>query len=266
MSCGTAKKIELHACGDSPVHRLDARVKIIFLLTYSLVIVSFPVHEIPSLVPFFIFPVIFAIMGRVPLSLISKMLLLTAPFIISLVVLNPLLDTSTVALPVYGVTVSAGWLSLFSVLTRTVLTVSMVVIFTASTPLPSIVNGLSALNVPEVLVTQIHLICRYIFLLADESERMSHAWNLRCPHRRIPDIKTASKMISSLIITCYERAERVYFSMKARGFTGRMPTRTKIRMSSADFTFLIGGIAFCIIARFVPLTYWAGHFTMELLK
>ncbi len=266
MSCGTARRIEELSFEDSLVHRLDARTKLIFLSIYCLTAASFPLYETAALVPLSAFPLIFIAVGKIPLRLVLRMLILLSPFVLLVAGLNPLLDAGLVRIRGTEVSVPAGWISLASVAIRFVLAVSMTVAFTATTPLPSVVNALHGLRMPELLVTQIHLICRFLFLLADRAEAMTHSWRLRSPGRRTADIPTASKMICALLAGTYVRAEAVYLSMKARGFSGRMPEPAgPSGIRPGDLLFLLAGTAFCAAARFLPLTDWTGAAAAKIL-
>jgi cobalt/nickel transport system permease protein len=73
---------------------------------------------------------------------------------------------------------------------------------------------------PEVLVDVIALMYRYIFVLIDESEKMQRARASRTfiEQRKI-FWKLQGSIIAQLFVRSYERGERIYRAMRARGFS-----------------------------------------------
>ncbi|MEI6149815.1 MAG: cobalt ECF transporter T component CbiQ, partial [bacterium] len=51
---------------ESPVHRLDARAKIIVTLVFIVVVMSFPSHELSALAPLALYPTAVLVVGRIP--------------------------------------------------------------------------------------------------------------------------------------------------------------------------------------------------------
>src|SRR5512137_92563 len=81
--------------GDTFVHRLDARVKVIATMLFLFTVISFPKYEIVALVPFLLFPALLATLGEIPVRFILRKVLLVSPFAILIGVFNPFLDTGT---------------------------------------------------------------------------------------------------------------------------------------------------------------------------
>jgi cobalt/nickel transport system permease protein len=78
---------------------------------------------------------------------------------------------------------------------------------------------LQRLRVPWIFVTTLTLMHRYLFVLADESERMRRARASRtfAPGRRF-QWQTLSSVVGLLFVRASERAERIYDAMCARGW------------------------------------------------
>ena len=75
--------------GDTFVHRLDPRAKVIATLLYLLTVVSFPKYEVAALVPFFLFPVLLMTLGEIPARFILRKVLIVSPFALLIGIFNP---------------------------------------------------------------------------------------------------------------------------------------------------------------------------------
>jgi energy-coupling factor transporter transmembrane protein EcfT len=93
-------------------------------------------------------------------------------------VFNPLLERET-ALHLGGLAVSAGWLSLASILLRAALAVTATLALVASTGMATLCGALTRLHVPAPLTLQLWLLYRYLFVLGGEASRMDTARRLR---------------------------------------------------------------------------------------
>ena len=68
--------IDRFSQGDSPVHRLDARAKLLAVLAYTGVLVSFDRYSVSALAPMTIAPLAMLWIGRVPLGFALRRVLL----------------------------------------------------------------------------------------------------------------------------------------------------------------------------------------------
>ena len=91
---------------------------------------------------------------------------------------------------------------------------------------------------PGVMVMILSFMYRYIFLLVDEVIRMRQARDSRnFGGKRLWQIRTIGNMIGTLFIRSYERGERVYAAMVARGFDGQTRTLDSLNFRRADACF-----------------------------
>lgn len=96
------------AAGDTPLHRLDPRAKLITTLGFILTVVSYGRYEVAALLPLLIFPLTLAIQADIPGPYLLRKLLIASPFALMVGIFNPLLDQA-VMLHVAGLDVSGGW-------------------------------------------------------------------------------------------------------------------------------------------------------------
>jgi cobalt/nickel transport system permease protein len=93
------------------------------------------------------------------------------------------------------------------------------VLLANTTPFTELVRVLQRLRVPWLFVTTLTLMHRYLFVLADETERMRRARASRTFTRgRRFQWQTLSSVVGQLFVRATERAERIYNAMCARGW------------------------------------------------
>ncbi len=256
MTQSAARWLDRHGYEDSRIHRLDARAKLAATAVFVVCVASFPKYEVIGLIPFLAFLLTHGLLGRVPARPVLRLLLAASPFALLVAAWNPLLDREPRAL-MLGVVVPGGVLSFASIVLRFVLCTGAVLLLVATTSLPALLRGLGQLGMPRPFVSQVQLLYRYLFLLVDEGRRLSQARALREPQRRVPTLGTGKRMLASLLWRTWDRGERVYLCMKARGFDGRLPALAAARFGLRDGVFLTGVAAACVAARW-PVARWLG--------
>ena len=88
-----------------------------------------------------------------------------------------------------------------------------------TTPFTELLRVLQRLRVPWLFVTTLTLMHRYVFVLADEAERMRRARASRTFTRgRRFQWQALSSVAGQLFVRASERAERIYNAMSARGW------------------------------------------------
>lgn len=211
------------AAGDTPLHRIDARAKLVVTLAFIVAVVSFGRYELSGLVPFFFYPVALVSAGRVPLRYLAGKLLLVAPFAVLVGLFNPLFDRQ--ALFYLGdIGVSGGWVSFASILLRFLLTVSAALGLIAVTGMNALCGALAELGVPRPFVVQLMFIYRYLFVLGEEAARLDRARSLRSFDRRAMSVAVFGSLAGHLLLRTLDRSERVYRAMLCRGFDGHVPS------------------------------------------
>ena len=244
---------------DTFVHRLDPRVKLVTTLLFLFTVISFSKYEVAALLPFFLFPAIILSIGDIPLGFILKKVAIVSPFAIFIGIFNPLLDSAQVSvLP--GFTISAGWLSFTSILLKFILTISTALLLIATTSFPTVCHALRRLGLPAIFVSQLLFLYRYIFVLGEEVMRIIRARNMRSYGRKGTGVKIFVRVVGVLFLRTIERAERIYFSMLARGFQGDMPVSKQYHITGRDMAFALSVIACLFIFRFYPVTEIIGRF------
>ena len=119
---------------------------------------------------------------------------------------------------------SEGLIVLGSVTTKALLSLLMLNLLTLTTSVPTLLNGLIALKMPPLLVAILASMYRYISVLIGEFNAMRRAAASRnlIGHSGWQR-QVIGNMIGTLFIRTYERGDRVYQAMLARGYQGVPP-------------------------------------------
>lgn len=259
------KQLELMADLDSPIHSLDARVKIIVTFAFIVSVISYGRYEISCLLPFCIFPVAMIALSGLPLMYIARKIALICPLILMLGIFNPAFDTKIIY-HIGQTGITGGWISLFSLLIRSLFTVTAAFVLVGTTGFAAICQALGRLGIPELFAVQLLFLHRYIFVLADETARASRARELRSNGKKGLGISSFASLTGHLLIRTWERAERIYKAMQARGFTGQFHAYRKPAFGIHEICFLTGWLTIFIILRSFDITEAIGSITTRLFQ
>jgi cobalt/nickel transport system permease protein len=239
--------LDRYQAGDSPVHRLDPRVKVgvallvilsnallpdgawpAFLLTFGLVLLA---GTVAGLGPWF----------AVRRSFVALPFALAA---VSVIVAMPGQPLAAWAVgPWTLVPTDAGLIRFASIVARSLLSVQAAILLTATTPFPDLLHALRHLRVPPIIVAIIAFMYRYLFVLTDEAARLLRAREARSARPAggggggtvLWRAGVAGHLAGQLFLRGYERSERVHGAMLARGYTGELRTLTSHAMQRADW-------------------------------
>ncbi|MBJ6750178.1 cobalt ECF transporter T component CbiQ [Geomonas anaerohicana] len=242
------KRLDQLAAGDTAVHRLDPRAKVLATLVFIVCVVSFGRYELSALIPFFIFPVCLIAAGRLPAGYLAAKVALVAPFAIAVGICNPLFDR-TVLVHLGTLDITGGWLSFASIVVRTALTVAAALTLTALTGFTSICRALVRLGMPKAFAMQLLFLYRYLFVLAEEGGRASRARELRSFGRKGSGLASYASLLGHLLLRTWQRAERMHMAMLARGYTGTFPAAQVGRFGAREVAFVLFWSALFIILR-----------------
>jgi cobalt/nickel transport system permease protein len=221
---------ERYLAGRSFIHAADARAKLPATLAYVFAVTLTPVGHWTAL-GLLALPLAAAlVLSRVPPLVALRRSALALPF---LLVAVPLMFTkegeSLFNVPFFGWTASKeGLEAVLSILAKSWLSVMAAVILTATTPAVELLRAMRALGLPRLLVATVSFMYRYLFVIGEEALRLMRARDSRSA--RLPGqkaggsltwrAKVLGNMVGSLFLRTYERSERVYAAMQARGYDG----------------------------------------------
>jgi cobalt/nickel transport system permease protein len=246
--------IDKFAYHDSIIHRLDSRVKFLVTLAFTVMVLSLSRTSVSILTSCAVGPFTVLVLARIPLRFAFKQILLVSPFVLILALSCPLYDKSLLIVS-FGPLVlktSAGWIRCFAILGKFVVTMLALIALVSTTRFGDLLAGLGRLGVPKLLIIQLGLLYRYIFVLIDRAGRILRARAER-KLRNLglkPELKIAAAMVGSLLIRSIETAEHINIAMHGRGFDGNWRSLSELKIHRRDVWF--GFIA----ATFMLLLYF----------
>lgn len=243
---------------DSFVHRLDPRTKILVTLAFILTVMITPPLPCHTFALHLALIIAVTLLAKLPILYMLKRSSVVLPFVLMMAAFIPFYKQGEVAgsynLWLWRVTVTCEGLTvLWNTLAKAWLSTLSLILLSATTPFPRLLKGLERLGVPRVMVMILSFLYRYIFVLVDEATRMQRARESRSvaashlfSRRWFWQIKAVGSIIGNLFIRSYERGERVYRAMLARGFDGEIRTLSELRFSPADPCFA-AGFLLCLV-------------------
>jgi cobalt/nickel transport system permease protein len=159
-----------------------------------------------------------------------------------------------------------GLLRFLSIALKSWISVQAAVLLAGVTPFPALLAALRALRVPPLLVAIFSLMWRYLFVLVDEALRLLRARQARSGHSDLPGLKpggslpwraaVAGGMAGSLFLRAFERSDRIYMAMLARGYDGEVRTEPLARFSAANWLILAGSLLLLGLLLALSLLLW----------
>ncbi len=185
-------------------------------------------------------------LSEIPLAFFFRRLGLEIPFVLFAVFLpfvgsGPFIRVGELVLSQEGL-----W-GAWNIVAKATLGVGASVILVATTEVPHLLRGLDRLHVPRPITAIAGFMVRYLDVTAGEWGRMRTAMAARgYAPRWIGQVRSLGNAGGALFVRSYERGERVFSAMLARGFDGRMPDTDGTRARSGEW----------LTALSVPLAAW----------
>ena len=194
-----------HARLQSPVHRLPAVLKFGAAVAIIAATVLAPGHWTAWFAGILALLLVVMLLSRIPPLFLLKRFLMLSPFVAGAALVNALQPAPTTPWPVLAL--------------RSMLCLFAILLLSNTTPLSELLRVLRRAGVPGLLITTLALMHRYLFVLAEESERMRRARASRTFTRgRRAQWQGLTTLLAVLFVRASERAERIYAAMCARGW------------------------------------------------
>ena len=243
--------------GHSLVHDLDPRIKVVVAIAFILSNALLPDGAWIAFGLAWLFILFACSMSGLGIGFTFKRSFIALPFALAAItVLFTIPGEPVASFNFLGwrlVITNAGLLRFVSIVTRSWLSVQAAILLVAVTEFPKIIHALTHLRVPAVLTTIISVLYRYLFVLPDEVMRMMRARQSRSAavsgFRSGGSVmwraRTAGSMAGQLFLRSYERSDRIYNAMLARGYRGELMTIHPHQFQRRDW--LIGGLSLLML-------------------
>lgn len=245
--------IDRFAHGDSVVHRLDARAKLVVVIAYTVVLISYGRYAVTALAPMAILPLAMLWFSGVPTWFALRRALILIPFILVICLASPWYDRVPLQV-VFGpweFVIRGGWLTAGDIAIKFVLGVFALTALMSTTPFAQLLEAMRKLGMPKTLVMLLGFLYRYLFVLIDEAMRVRRGRDFRGAARAPVGRRLAAVggIIGNLFVRTLERSDRIYTAMIARGYRGQFHGLNTLRFRWQDGVFLLGAAAYLVACR-----------------
>jgi cobalt/nickel transport system permease protein len=194
---------------------------------------------------------------------------IAAPFVlvaVPIIFTNPNAPIGTVDVGPLTLTISGEGLRIFTtVALKSWLSVQAALLLTYTTPFHDLLDAMRELRVPRIFVAIIGFMYRYLAVLGDEAQRLMRA---RASRSAEPEhghgggsiawrARVTGGMVGALFLRTYERSERVYAAMQARGFEGTFRHMELRPVSPIEWATLVVVLALLVFWLAAAYLVWA---------
>lgn len=233
--------------GTSLFHQWDVRCKIVAILGYAFMVAaltrfSWAMVAVGG-------SAAMAFLARVSLARVAVRLLAIAGFVGMFLVVMPLTvpgregDSIVVINGVdwLGINLRGVWLAATIAAKAVAITLLMEPLM-ATAPLPVTLYGLHRLGAPDMIGQMVLLSHRYVHVFRHEARRMASGMQVRGFRRRtnLITLRAVANFLGMLFVRSFDRTERVFDAMRARGYTGRFPQPAELKLRAMDLVKSVG--------------------------
>lgn len=229
---------EPFALGNSVIHRIDPRFRVIAAIIYSLVVAV--VYTFAALFTAFFFSLCLIAFARLDARRVLKRLALVNGFVLMFWLILPFTVEGAILCRLGPIAVYWPGIAMAAQITLKSNAILMALIALVSTmSFATLGHALNRLRFPEKFVFLFLLTYRYVFVIEQEYKKIWRAIKIRgfSPTTSLHCYKTYAYVIGMLFIRASDRADRVYRAMKCRGFSGRFHTLAEFGASGGNLVF-----------------------------
>ena len=244
-----------YEAGSSALHQLDPRVKVVFTLLFIVSNVLLPDGAWFAFLAAWLILLVANRTAHFRFGYLFKRSFIALPFALAAVTVIFTQPGDPLTSWVWGsrtITISdAGAIRFLSIVIRSWLSVQAAILLTATTQFPDMMHALRHLKVPAILIAIISFMYRYLFVLVDEALRLLRAREARSA-RLVNDgkhggtvfwrAKVTGNMVGQLFVRSFDRSDKVYNAMLARGYHGQLLTMNPHVMTGRDWLFMLLGV------------------------
>ena len=231
---------EPFAIGNSIIHQLDPRVRVLLTSAYAFVVALS--YHFSVLIAALVLSLVLIGISRVSLRAVFIRIIWVNAFILLLWLLLPFTFKGEVLASVGSFAVYRPGVVLAAQITLKSYAILLAFIaLVATMSFATLGHALYRLRVPEKMVHLLLMTYRYIFVIEQEYLRLVRAAKIRGfrPGTNSNTYRTYSYVIGMLFVRAAARAERVHQAMLCRGFKGKFYSLQDFQISSASWMFAL---------------------------
>jgi len=222
--------------GDSVIHRLDPRLKVVFASVFSFITALS--MKFPTLLAALFLSFLFLGLARLDIGKVARRVALVNGLILFFWLVLPLTFEGSALFHIGPLAVTREGVILSARITLKSNAILIAFIsLVASMPISTFGHALNRLLIPDKIVHLFLLTCRYIFVIEHEYQRLVKAASVRGfrPRTNMHTYKTYAYLIGMLFVKSAARAERINEAMLCRGFKGKFYCLSEFSFSRPDW-------------------------------
>ena len=248
---------------DSILHQLDPRIKVVVVIAFILSNALLPDGAWTAFGLAWLFLILANALSDLGLGYTLRRSFIALPFaLVAVTVLFsvPGNQISQFHFMMWDFTVTdAGLMRFISIVIRSWLSVQGAILLVAVTRFPDLIHAFEHLRVPAILTTIIAFLYRYLFVLTDEVMRLLRARQSRSAAAAgqrsgggvLWRARVSGHMAGQLFLRSYERSDRIFNAMLARGYNGQLLTLNAHELHARDWAYAAGAFLFILAMQFV---------------
>lgn len=227
-------------------------VKLFITILYMLLVVSVGNYNPAGLIYLLVYPMAMMILYDISFVRCVRRLKIVFFFVFFMGIVNPFFNRTSVT-EVWGISITAGMISMLTLWMKALLTVLAGYVLMELTTMEQICYGLRCLHVPSAFVVLLSLVYRYLILFLKETGRLMTAYQLRAPGQKGIHFSVWGSLLGNLLLRTVDQGQRVYESMKLRGFRGEFYLQTGSVSKRDSYLFVGIWTGIFIILKLLPM-------------
>lgn len=256
-----ALDLDTISSGDSVIHRLDGRVK----LLVTLIIIVFTVFSTQLIVPIVmeIYLIIIMVLSKIPMKTSFKRLIFLLIFGFIIIIFQPFIQPGNVIW-------SYGFIKLTDrgvywgllLASRLIVSLTAIVTLSSTSPFQEVVSSLRKFKMPKDMAMILSIMVRFLFMFIEELAKIrksqkSRNFNI---HSKLTPyswrLRQVGYTVAMMFLKSYEQGERIHKSMVSRGFSENSDLYVgNNTIGKNDYIYLLSAICVIIIVEVIVLKY-----------
>ncbi len=247
---------EPFADGNSPLHQLDPRVRILAAAAYSFTVALS--YRLPVLLAGLALAIGLVLLARLPLGRVLPRLKVVLGFLFLLWLVLPWSYRGTVIVHLGPLEISReGTLMAAQITLKSIAIILALIALLATMTTVKMGHALNQMRVPDKLVFLVLITYRYIFVIEQEYQKLWRAARIRNfhPGTNLHTYRTYAYLIGMLFVRAAARAKRVHQAMKCRCFQGKFHTLEEFHSGRREWLFaaaMLAGLAGLLAGELAP--------------
>ncbi|WP_248662187.1 cobalt ECF transporter T component CbiQ [Fuchsiella alkaliacetigena] len=238
--------------GSTWVHKLDPRLKILMVVMLAIIVAVG--ESMPMLIQAVLLASFFIVAAKLSWKKVLKRLLVINFFIFGIWIFIPFTYPGTALFYLGPLTASyEGVIYALRITLRSNAIMLAMIALLSTSEMTSLLQAMKQLYIPEKLIYLFFFVYRYIHVIADEFSTLHNSVLNRGfkPRTNLHSYRTYAYLVGMLLIKSYDRSNRVYQAMLARGFKGKLYIRDNFSISVSDL--LVFSATVVLISWFIMI-------------